>query len=100
MIPEEESARLDSLLREDPYGLLSVGDKCEGFTTVAKESQGHGRWVEYLRYVTRSDSTGEHFSWDYSSGLTEYQESDYDGNLHRVEPVTKTVVITEWVDAA
>ena len=94
-----EQERLGELLEEDWMCLNGRGDVCCDFRTVDVESGGRGRWSEYMTAVTRSERTGEHFMWDYSEGLTEYQDSDYDGSLRPVRPVTKMVEVTEWVNA-
>ena len=96
---------LKNILEEDYDALTSKGDKVDtdlgDYVTVDVESLGSGRWHENFQCVTRIPD-GRHFSWNYASGLTEYQDSmspseftsDY---LTEVHPVEEVVVVTKWV---
>lgn len=96
-MPQNEKDRLESLLRDDYRNFIYEGDEYRGFKVISVESLGSRRWSETMRVITRSTITGEHFAWNYESGLTEMQEDDYYPEpVTPVHPVTKIVTVTEW----
>lgn len=81
---------------EDPYNYFFHEGDGE-FKVIDQESNGSGRWDEYMTTYLKGPS-GQHYAIDWRSGLTEYQENSYDDPRPRkVKPVTKQVTITEWV---
>lgn len=79
---------------------LDIGASFDGWTVVANEEQGHGRWVSHHRLVIRNEA-GEHFAADYSQGLTEYQgirpwDEQATVVFHPVRPRTQVVRMVQW----
>lgn len=55
-----------------------------------------GRWSQFVTKIIKIQD--RFFSFVYDEALTEMQESSYsyDYMIEEVEPVTKTITITEW----
>jgi hypothetical protein len=82
---------------EDQYHHTFFHEGDDDFEIIDEESNGSGRWSEYMTTYLKGPS-GQHYAIDWNSGLTEYQENSYDDpRVRKVKPVTKQVTITEWV---
>ena len=94
----DEKEQLKQLLTKDSYALRTLGDKVDGFETVSVEVGEARRWSQWITIVTQTP-TDKFYVWGYDQGLTENQEDeDFDGTLKLVQPVTRTIVVTEWVE--
>lgn len=62
---------------------------------VTREEGDSGRWNQYMTTIIKVKD--RYFAVGWSAGLTECQESYYDGPVEEVKPVKKMVEITEWV---
>ena len=62
---------------------------------VDQEEGDSGRWNQHMTTIIEVED--RYFAVYWSAGLTECQESYYDGPVEEVKPVKKMVEITEWV---
>ena len=82
---------------------VGIGHTIDGWTVVADQDEGHGRWEEIRSLIIRRDSDGLFFAGDYRRGLTEYQDTqpweyETEATFEYVVPVTRTV--TEYLTPA
>lgn len=87
--------------RELAYG--EAGDEHEGWTVVENEEIDHSRWESIHTLVIKNED-GEYYSADYRQGLTESQDTrpwEYEKTVtfDQVVPATKTIEVTEYVNA-
>ncbi len=65
------------------------------FVTVYEDAGERDRWSIGVQVILKIDD--EYYSFYYSEGLTEHQESEYeDQQLVKVKPVERTVI--DWVE--
>ena len=63
---------------------------------VDEESDGSGRWEDYVTTVLKMDN--RYFAFDWCRGKTEMQDNDFDSSeYYEVVPKTKTITVTEYV---
>lgn len=88
-------------LENDWMELTYEGEGFDGYETVKTIEGDNLRWTRPVEVITR-DPEGNFWKWSYEEGLTENQEHIgpcYYGEpeVVQVEPVEKTIVVTEWV---
>lgn len=63
---------------------------------VDEESDGSGRWEEYVTTILKMGD--RYFAFDWQRGKTEMQDNDFDDSeYYEVVPKTKTITVTEYV---
>lgn len=63
---------------------------------VDEESDGSGRWEDYVTTIFKMDN--RYFAFDWCRGKTEMQDNDFDtSEYYEVVPKTKTITVTEYV---
>lgn len=62
---------------------------------ITREEGDSGRWNQYMTTIIKVKD--RYFGVGWSAGLTECQESYYDGPVYEVKPVKKMIEVTEWV---
>lgn len=62
---------------------------------ITREEGDSGRWNQYMTTIIKVKD--RYFGVGWSEGLTECQESYYDGPVYEVKPIKKMIEVTEWI---
>lgn len=92
-----EQQQLEALLEAD-WKQFAFGYPPEGWEHVADEEHDSGRWSTFMSTIVRGPS-GQLYGFQWDRGLTEYQEHSCEWpDVRKVTAVTKTIVVTEYVE--
>lgn len=84
----EELINLLKEASEDHYGWVPYVDNLpDVIKYVDEESIGDGRWHEYMRTIV--EYKGQLYGLEWASGLTEYQDNNFDPSVATVYPVKR-----------
>lgn len=76
--------------KEFPFDEMVFSDNL-----VDEESDGSGRWYDYVTTVLKMNN--RYFAFDWCRGKTEMQDDDFDDSeYYEVVPKTKTITVTKY----